>query len=267
MTSSTNVSPADLITAADVDGLARSLYGASPTDDGVVHVTALCEMPDAEPRTLLIGPDSPKSAHDFFALNLARARADAIVVTGKVLREEPGLRYDLQGPGRMPEALGAWRRDVAGRAQPPLVCVLTSGRGIDPSHPAFTSWARPVIFTGEAGKEQLADSGLEVIAVAEPSARAAVTWLREARDARCVAIEAGPSTSRALYGDAATDKAGEPSLVDELLLSLFRGAPAPHVVGPPLLPVARLEALLGEHSPPVDLEEPSGPWRFRRLCR
>jgi riboflavin biosynthesis pyrimidine reductase len=253
------LTPAELTTAADVDALARALYGASPHGDGVVHVTALCEAGDGEPRTLLIGPDSPRSDHDFFALNLARARADAILVTGKVLRAEPTLRYDLQGKARAPAALAAWRREIAGRDTPPLLCVLTSGRGLDVTHPAFTSWATPLVFTSPAGAERLADAPFEVVPAAEPSARAAVTYLREQRAARCVSIEAGPSTSRSLYD--------EPALVSELLLSLFLGAAPAHVVGEPLVPMARVHELLGDGSPHEERHEPSGPWRFQRFLR
>ena len=109
------MTPSACRTPDDVDALARRLFGAVPIDDGVVHVTALWAPPEGERRTLLIGEHSPKSDHDFFSLNLARARADAILVTGKILREEPTLRYDLQGAGELPAALAAWRRERAAR--------------------------------------------------------------------------------------------------------------------------------------------------------
>lgn len=263
------MTPDALVSADDVATLAAALFGDDPRgaapaghqDVGrVLHVTALYQPPHGDARTLRIGPDSPKSAHDYFALQLARARADAIVVTGKVLRDEPTLGYALTGPARAGDALRAFRRERAGRQEHPWLCVLTSGDGFDDDHPALHSDVRPLILTTDAGRARLAHSRHEVVALPALSVRTAVAWLRDTRRARCVSIEAGPSTSRALYD--------EPSLVDELLLSLYLGeAPPPHVIGEPLLPIARVRTLLPRSSAGSDVQEPSGPWRFQRFWR
>jgi riboflavin biosynthesis pyrimidine reductase len=252
------VLPADCRTADDVDALARALYGAVPLGDGVVHVTALWSPTSGPSLTLRINEHTPRSAHDFFALNLARARADAIIVTGKVLREEPTLRYDLQGAAGLPAALDAWRRERAGREQPPFVYVLTSGRGLDADHPVWSSWARPVVFTSGQAALSLPER-VEVARVNEPSLRAAIAHARD-RGARCVSVEAGPSTSRALYED--------PALVDELLLSELLVDDIPEVArGDELVDRERLHELLPRASAPAGIEEPSGRWRFSRLLR
>jgi hypothetical protein len=136
---------------------------------------------------------------------------------------------------------------------------LSSGRGLDPAHPAFHGWARPVVFTSREGQARLQDSGLDVVATDAPSARAAIAWLR-GEGARCVSIEAGPSTSRPLYD--------EPPVVDELLLSLFLGdAPPDPVIGEELLPLSRVQELFADAAAPVDVDEPSGRWRFQRFRR
>lgn len=192
--------------------------------------------------------DTPKSELDFFALNFARARADAIVVTGRILREEPGLRYDLQGPGALPEGLAAWRA-AAGLREPPLLVVLTSGRGLDLEHPAFHSWARPLIFTSVDAAAGLAGGPVDAVGVERPSLRGLLRHLAE-RGARGVSIEAGPSTAVPLY-DA-------PLGVDELMLSVFRGPLAERLRAGAFLSAAELDRRL----PAVNPAAHEGEWTF-----
>jgi riboflavin biosynthesis pyrimidine reductase len=256
--------PAGCRDAADVTALNQHLYGSSLAEDaGVLHVTALFDAGDGPLRTLKINEHTPKSEHDFFALNLARARADAIFVTGRVLRSEPELRYSLQGAGELPAALAAWRREVAGRHEPPQLVVLTSGRGLDLAHPAFHSWARPLVFTGDAGAPDLAAQaereGVEVVAHGAPSLRAALEWARSG-GARTLSVEAGPSTASALYD--------EPLAVDELMLSIFEGQDVPEAArGAPLRSREQLEERLGAARSELVVEEASGPWRLARFSR
>ena len=190
------MTPDALHTADDVDALARALYGErAPLDRrGVIHVTALYAERDGALHTLRIGPQAPKSAHDFFALQLTRARADAIVITGQILRDEPELSYAL------PDVLVAWRARHGRHVATPKLLVLTSGNALDLTHPALAGeWASPVIFTGtEAATRLRPNASCTVVGHPEPSMAAASAWLRE-EGAHTIAIEAGPSTTRALY--------------------------------------------------------------------
>ena len=245
------MTPEGCRSAADVDALAEALFHAPDLGarEGVVHVLALADEGEARLRNVRIGPASPKSAHDFFALNLARARADAIVVSGAVLRAEPALRYALAGPAG--EALGRWRRERAERREPPRLVVLTSGRGLDPGHPALHGWARAVVFTGE-GAALPPLEGVEVVRHAAPSPAAAVAWAK-GEGARVVSLEAGPSVTGPLH---------EAGVVDEVMLSVFHGALVDEARGEPAFAWADFERL-GTSSEPARVEEPSGPWSFR----
>lgn len=241
-----------------------SVYGGDgtlPATAGVLHVTAVWERDrdrDAPLVTLAINEHTPRSDSDFFALNLARARADAIVVTGKILRDEPGLRYELQGP--MAPALTTWRRVVMGRVDPPTVVVLTSGRGFDPTHPALHGWARPLVFTTPTGADTIRtrDPAVAVVGVADPGLRAAVDYARSELGATTISIEAGPSSTADLYGSACW--------VDELMLSTYDGPTVPAAAqGPDFLSRARIESTLRSCGPAT---RPDGDrWRFERFVR
>lgn len=241
----------------DLDARIRRLYDESDLlRPGVIHVLALADRDDG-PRVIKIGPDSPKSTHDFFALNLARARADAIIVTGKILRDEPQLRYDLQGDAA--DALSRWRRDIAHKPAPPRLVVLTSGRHIDFEHPAFSSWAEPWLFTSrEAAGDLTPPQRVNVWGSASPGIRQAVDWLK-AQGARTISIEAGASTATELY---------EPPLaVDEVMRSVFEGSLDPEHLDRPFLDDELLERHFGAAHTRARLDEPSGPWRFERWLR
>lgn len=253
-----------LETAADVSAALERIYGAPPVATGVIHPTAVWDGEEGRLVTLEINDRTPRSAHDFFLLNAARARADAILTTGKILREEPELEHRLQGPERVPEALAAWRAQTLGKQQPPVTLVLSSGRDLDLEHPLFRSWTRPVVYTSREGQWRLesraADCGVELAGVDLPTARGAVEFLRRSFGAATVSIEAGPSVSRRLYRD--------PPVVDELLLSVFH-APAldKAVRGAEFLPRRRIEGLFGGGSPPYRVATGDGEWRFRRFTR
>lgn len=239
-----------------VDAHIARMYG--PVDlraaTGLVHVAAV-----AGPRweVIRIGPDSPASLHDRFALELCRARADAIVVTGKILRDEPDLRYDLAlGLDTLSTGLHAWRRERMGKVEPPTLLVLTSGRGLDPGHPALSadSWARPLVFTSRDA--ELPPLTIECARVEAPSLAAAVAFLRD-RGAKTVALEAGPGTTAPSYR-------GEHPVIDELLLSRYGGdldgVPVTDAFTPP-----KPDGFLRRSHLQVD--EPSGPWSFSRWVR
>jgi riboflavin biosynthesis pyrimidine reductase len=245
-------------TSQDVHRVVSHLYGAVDlrTATGLLHVVSTFEDTDGTLRALRIGEAAPGSETDFFVLNLARARADAIITTGQILRDEPTLRYDLQGSSA--QGLAAWRREVLGKTEPPHVIVLTSaGTGLTPEHPTFHSWARPVVFTSKDGADHFADSGrLELVRDEEPSLAAVCDWA-EAHGFETISVEAGPSTARQLYADPGYDLA-------ELMLSVFEGEPAAEARGGEVLTRRRLQQTMTLSFPAVDIDEPSGPWRFER---
>lgn len=264
---------AGIATERDVSAVAELIYGdplePPPSRLHVIHPTAVWRGGDGALVTLKINEWSPKGIHDFFVLSLARARADAIVTSGKILREEPGLSHDLktsaQGtlPGPVIEALGAWRRERLGKNAAPITLVLTSGRGLDFSHPLFHGETSPIIFTSPAGGERLRDrrdAGVDIIAVDNPDLRSAIDFLHAKRHAMTISIETGPSTSAALYA--------APVWVRELLLSVYE-EPAldERARGGVFLDADRADALFHRLVPPYRAEEASGRWSFSRYLR
>lgn len=256
--------PEDVRTTADVTALARELLGDDPARGrGVLHVASVFRGEDGVARVLRIGSGAPKSRHDAFLLALARARAEAIVTTGRILRDEPGVTHALFGAPSLVAALAAWRRERLVLALDPWLLVLSSGRSLDPAHPAFHAALRPLLFVPAAAatglRERFAETDVRVASVPEPSLRAGLEHLRRL-GARRISVEAGPTSARELYE--------APFAVDELWLATYAGPPPPAAaLGEPFVDDARLEAALPEASQPVEREETSGRWRFSRRTR
>ena len=266
------VNPAELICAEDVDRCARYVWGQSLRATGVVHVAAVWQRGSIEQRepttwtTLRINEATPQSPLDAFALHLARARADAIVTTGRILRSEPDLRHTLGGPGTLSEALADWRREGLGKPSPPVSLVLTGSGEVDFDHPLFAGPGRVVVFTGRAAawhlESRALDYGVEIVAVDEPSPRAAVDFLRGAFGAATVSIEAGPTSARQLYEP--------PPLVDELMLSIYHSASLPGMVrGPRFLGPSRIKRTFTHRSEPfvAPTNEADARWQLTRWWR
>jgi riboflavin biosynthesis pyrimidine reductase len=240
--------PDELRSEAGVDLLAGELFGAPlKPARGVVHVTAVAAEGPAR-RVIDIGPAAPTSALDRFVLHHTRARVDAILVTGSVLRAEPELTYDL---GIAPAVLGAWRAACFGAA--PHLLVLSRGE-LPVEHPAWFSWARPRVLVPTERAEALARAlppEVRVVGRDDPSPRAALAYLREELGCRSVSVEAGPSVATGLYE--------APCAIDELLLSVYDG---------PLEEAARggrfldEDALAASHERVADTRV--GAWRFTR---
>lgn len=226
----------------------RALYGEElGAMEGVLHVVAVHAEGEAR-RVIKIGEHAPKSAADFFALELARARVDAIVITGAILREEPELRYALSSE------LAAWRREVLGLAEPPWLLVLTHG-DVPLDHPALAGPLRPIVFTSlEAAPALRARTPIEIAGVPAPSARLALRFLRSERGCRSVSVEAGPTTAVPLYD--------EPCAIDELALSVYGGPLDPRARGGRFLDEGALERRFERVS-----EASEGEWRFERWLR
>lgn len=268
-----------------------ALYGgAPPIDGGVVHVASVWRDPDGNTVVLRIGPDAPKSAADAFALSSSRARADAILTTGAILREEPQM---VALPfGADATSLRAARSDIFGRSTEPALMVLSRG-DVDPAHPALRCGVRPYVLTGREGAAKLRASGVteacQVVELEVPCAASAITWAKKALLARTVTIEAGPTTALGLYRGAhraATDGADKDGAdedgadkdgadkdgaatarVDELLLSIVQTAPPLSVRGKPFLTDAQVRAAFGSPVSECMVDEPDGPWLIQRWRR
>ncbi len=244
--------------AGDIAARVESLYGAALEErPAVLHTTALWRDPQGGFRTLKIGPATPASETDRFALGLARARADAILTTGKILREESALRHRYLDDERGDRAFAAWRQRRLGRAQRPESVVLSGGRGIDWEHPLFHDGAPVWVVTDVAAAAALRDkapAAVRIVGREKPGVRDTLDWLRDR--VQCVCVEAGSSTTAALYTN--------PVLVDELMMSECRVETLPDEVKGPAFE-ASLEAfeLLGR----TERVEASGVWRFSRYRR
>ena len=235
------------------------LFGDLPgARQGVLQVAAVCSNLDNTLSVLKIRPESPKSDGDRFSLNLARARADAIVTSGKILREEPGVTHTL------PEELSDWRRTELGKPLAPISAVLSSGRDLDLDHPLLRQSPHPLVFTSLESTARLAagaaSRAIELVGSDAPSLMGLIDFLRRDKRARTVSLEAGPTTILPLYGH-------RPPIVDELMLSTFQGPVSPDLVGPPFLTTAELNAHFPIRSTEQTIQEPSGPWSFRRYRR
>ncbi|MGB8331239.1 MAG: hypothetical protein WCE62_14035, partial [Polyangiales bacterium] len=221
----------ELTDAYSVDRAARDLFGSRlETRPRVSHSFAAWSIgEDAPLTTIRINEHSPKNDLDFLALHIARARADAIIITGKILREEPELSYDLRADPRWGDALVSWRERRWGLCDPPWLLILTRGHELDFDHPVFHGWMRPMIFTSDrAATRRLAAAPCSVVRDDAPDIRRAIHHLQVSRECECVSIEAGPSTVRALYD--------RPMAIEELLLSVYIEASLDdRAQGPPLV--------------------------------
>jgi len=241
------------------------LYGDELLDEaGVLHVMAVWRAPTGPLVTLTTGAAMPVSHTDPFALRVARARADAIITTGRNLREEPRLTHALASTRAAMPALEQWRRRRLGKTEAPLSVVLTGGDGLDLQHPLFRTAARSVVLTSNAAaarlRSELRGTTVDAVGVEAPSVRAAIDWLRQERKMTSVLIEAGPSTSSQLYA--------EPTVVDELMLSMHLSPEIDDEArAPEFLDLERVREVLPVERSTRTITEPSGPWRYMRLTR
>lgn len=252
----------ELTDAASVDRAAHSLFGSSfATRPAVSQSFVAWRTAEGEPLdTILINEHSPRSDLDFLALHISRARADAIVITGKILRDEPNLSFDLRADPRWGDALLNWRERRWGLFDPPWLLILTGRGELDFDHPVFHGWARPIIFTNDrAAARKLAAAPCPVVADEAPDIRRAIRHLQVARDCECVSIEAGPSTVRALYE--------RPMIIKELLLSVYlEPSLDKRAQGAPLISLSEVRALFRTETCTVHREE-GRHWSFHRLRR
>ncbi|UCF47051.1 MAG: hypothetical protein JSU89_07685 [Myxococcales bacterium] len=252
----------ELTDAASVDRAARALFGGPlDTRPAVSHSFAAWKAEEEAPlTTILINEHSPKSDLDFLALHIARARADAIIITGKILRDEPTLSFDLRADPRWGDALLNWRERRWGLCDPPWLLILTGRGDIDFSHPVFHGWGRPLIFTSDrAAARKLAAAPCPVVSDEAPDIRRAIEHLQLARQCECVSIEAGPSTARALYE--------RPMVVKELLLSVYlEHSLDQRAQGEPLVKLSEVRGVFRSETSATHREGRQH-WSFYRLRR
>lgn len=185
-----------------------ALLGAEPRGPrGVVHSAYVDARTDAL-RLLRIGPFTPRCEADGFLLHAARASADAILTTGRILREEPLLRYDLGAHLGLHEALLAYRVERLDKADPPRLFVLTRGE-IPRDHPALRGYARATLLVGGPRPHDVDAAGLDLVRLGE---RTLGTFLRErVGEHPTLLVEAGVETVVPLYRQG--------GIVDELVLT------------------------------------------------
>jgi riboflavin biosynthesis pyrimidine reductase len=252
----------ELTDTRSVDRAARALFG-SPLDTrpSVSHSFAAWRAsPDAPLTTIKINEHGPKSDLDWLALHIARARADGIIITGKILRDEPELSFSLRADPRWGDALESWRERRWGLCEPPWILILTGSGEIDFEHPVFHGWARPLIFTSDrAATRKLAAAPCPVVADEAPDIRRAIRYLQRGRGCECVSIEAGPSTARELYE--------RPMAVKELLLSVYLDPVLdPRAQGDPLVDLSAVRAIFRTETSTTH-RDAGQHWSFYRLRR
>jgi riboflavin biosynthesis pyrimidine reductase len=242
---------------AEIERRARTLYGSAATRDvaGVLHVLSAVETSDGRLHVIRIGPNAPKSSTDFFVLNFWRAHADAIVTTAAIVRAEPALSHELQGP--QATELAAYRKQRLKKPETILCAILTRTGDLPLEHQLWNDRVEYRVLTAPERATDLQShvgSRATVFGVPDLGAASAVAWLR-AQGAKHILIEAGPSTANALYETTPG--------VDHLLLSRFEGSFVPAAVGGELVESPRLFAGLSRVASSERTEE-SGPWRFER---
>lgn len=246
------------------------LYGALDwrEETGILHVAAVALEPA---RVIAIGPGAPASPTDRFVLGFARARADAIVTTGAILRAEPELVHCYAEETQANASFARWRERILDKPTAPALVVLSASGDIASDHPALAAAELGMIWTtheGRArlGKPRVAGLSIETSGKRDESLRAnlvaALERTRSILNAQTILIEAGPTTSSALYPDSDPGDG-----IDELLLSHFGGTLEASAIGPAFVTQARIAARFGDPRSARQIDEASGAWRFERYRR
>lgn len=259
------------------------LFGAGvdwQSAKGILHVAAIGARPRA---AIAVGASAPHSPTDRFVLGFARARADAVVTTGAILRAEPHLVHRTSETPREEAAWTRWRAEVLRRRTTPILLVLTGSGEVDVAHPALAASPRPIVWTTKAGWARIgAGTGrIDIVvdgvrdgspandrAEASSALSAAIRWLRDSAGAETVVIEAGPRSTQGIYAVGSKEERGIVA-IDELLLSIYGGGSFPAVPGSELPESETLAAYFSSAGPRTRtrVEEASGPWLFERYRR
>ena len=235
------------------------IAGRAPlTGARLTHVVSTVRGSDGHLEVIKIDAEAPRSDTDAFILELARTRADAIVTTGRILREETELSHELAAPSR------AWRSRELGKDTLPFSVVITRSGDIDLDHRLFHGEAEAWILADEQTIGRV-DSparrpGTRLFATPCKTVRDTLEWLWKMPDIESISLECGPSTVAELYR--------EPPLVDELILAICEGADAQatNTTGRFLHP-REIEAIFGPAVTDLSVREGGLHWRFLRFCR
>jgi hypothetical protein len=230
-----------------VRAFARTLLGWTGQPLGTSQVMAVSAQAGV---VIAINDHAPRSPVDFFTLRLARALTDAVLLTGRIVRMEPHLRVNLEGPGE--NGLRALRAEL-GKPPHPEVGILTRGGGLDLDHPIFSGPGPVSLLVPSPSPQLIATAtarGVGVRPLPQPGIQGAIAAL----DAENVSVEAGITTASALH----------PGGLDHLILSTFHGPLDPRARGPVFeVDLSQLEAVAA----PRTVIEDSGRWTFQLLRR
>jgi hypothetical protein len=202
---------------------------------GVVHVTSVYDFGGEELRTILIGrPTTPKSQLDWFLLNYVRSCADAVLITGKILSDEPFVTSSVTEEFRL--ELG----EIKARARnlgdwvdpdPRLKLLLTNNVRLFESekvHPYFTTGGEYGILTSSIDVADRAvpkfnqRTGLNCKVHQLENANIGSKIRAIADETGVLSVEAGPSVSNQFY-------ALERPVVDIVALSRYNVSNAEQV--------------------------------------
>lgn len=270
-------------TLEEVDARLRQLYGVVDwaAAKGVVHVASIVE---GDRSVIIPGPMAPVSKTDRFVLGAARARVDAILTTGAILRSEPGLRHEPSSEPVENAAFLAWRRQRIGRNDSPQLIVMTESGDLPLDHPAIRAAEAGFVWTSPGWAAQLRSRlgnriGRLEIVEASPSKEgiaAAIERTMAQPEVETVLIEAGPRAAAPLYSHSnshsnshSRSKRIEGSAsCDELLLSGYHGELDRAASGPTFVSLETIEACFTAPPSTTEIDEASGRWRFMRyrLC-
>jgi riboflavin biosynthesis pyrimidine reductase len=240
--------------------MAEALLGPGVCEQtGVTQISAGVRQRDGRLQVLRIGQtETPRSEHDFFALSLCRARADAVLTSGENLRREPELSHALTGPHA--RALRALRESA--HKTEPLRCAILSRSGDLPlDHPVWEDGTTKLVFTAPEHEAQVRfrlAQRARVVGLPDLHPRRVIAWLKQ-EGAQTVSVEAGPRTLAQLYEG--------PRVIDELILSRYGENHVPEsVLGAALPEDSRLFAGLScLHE--ATIQETNGTWIFQRWAR
>lgn len=200
-----------------------------------MHVAAAAQDSEGRLRNVLVHhPAAPSSAFDLLLLYAARALADAVVTTGANVRLEAPRWHAGLAPDSLPFA-GALMHlrqqthpDDADTLRPPHMLVV-SRTGLDLPPQCAASDNVTVVVPAAGGAAAAAPGRPPRAALPRASVGDAVAYAQDVLGARCVSVEAGPSSASGLYRDP-RHASCRPTVV---LLSLFHGAVASEALGAP----------------------------------
>jgi riboflavin biosynthesis pyrimidine reductase len=253
-----------IMTARQAIGLIEKIFGSEALEStGVIHPTAVWRDPKTKTyKTIKIvhqGPvQTPSSDYDAFVLSFTRAKAEVIITSGRILKEEPKLTHNTFG--KASQALNELRRHTLNKKSPPHTIILTRGEKIDFKHPLFTAGTTPIIYTTDLAPKDLEERAnkinkkIQIIRTTDSSLGSAIKYAKSELRAKTISIEAGPSTTSRLYKE-------NPELVDEVLLSVYLGKLPKELQGGPIPDPFQRFNLNSEFK----TEETSGIWDFYRL--